>query len=93
MKDKFWFLTKDSIKKKVGTKSFKIINLILFIILVGVINLDTIVKSFGGDFDKEVKVYIVDEVNVYDKFDKEINSEGLNVLESYNAKIEKSNNF
>lgn len=91
MKDKFWFLTKDSIKKKVGTKSFKIINLILFIILVGVINLDTIVKSFGGDFDKEVKVYIVDEVNVYDKFDKEINSEGLNVLESYNAKIEKSN--
>ncbi len=90
MKNKFWFLAKDSIKKKVGTKSFKIINIILLIIIVGVINLDTIVKSFGGDFDKEIKVYVIDEVNIYNKLETEINSTEFSLLESYNAKIEKS---
>ena len=61
MKNKFKFLTKDSIKKKVCTKSFKIINLILLIIIVGLINLDSIVKLFGGDFEDKINVYVIDK--------------------------------
>ena len=60
MKNKFKFLTKDSIKRKINTKSFKITNLVLFIVIAILINLDSIVKLFGGDFDKLTHVYIVD---------------------------------
>ena len=52
MKNKFKFLLKDSIKKKIDTKMFKILNIILLVVIVGLINLDSIVKLFGGDFDK-----------------------------------------
>lgn len=91
MNKKFWFLTKDSIKKKMGTKSFKIVNIILCIIIIGVINLDTIVKKFGGDFDKEINIYVIDEMNIYDSLEKEVNNSEFNLLESYDVKIEKSN--
>ena len=68
MKNKFKFLTRESIKKKIGTKSFKIVNIILFIIIVGLVNLDSVVKFFGGDFDEPINIYVVDEVDVYDDF-------------------------
>ena len=37
MKNKFLFLTKESIKKKIGTKSFKIVNIFLCILVIGLI--------------------------------------------------------
>ena len=61
MKNKFRFLTKDSIKKKVCTKSFRIINIVLLIIIVGLVNLDSIVKLFGGDFEDKINVYVIDK--------------------------------
>ncbi len=90
MRNKFSFLTKDSLKKKVCTKSFKIVNIVLFIVIAGLINLDSIVKSFGGDFDDEVNIYVVDEANVYDDIEAIFKGGYLDVLDSYNAKIEKS---
>ena len=90
MRNKFSFLTKDSLKKKVCTKSFKIVNIVLFIVIAGLINLDSIVKSFGGDFDDEVNIYVVDEANVYDDVEAIFKGGYLDVLDSYNAKIEKS---
>ena len=90
MKNKFKFLLKDSIKKKIDTKAFKLINLGIFIVIVALINLDSIVKFFGGDFDKEVNIYVVDEVGVYDEFKTVMDSSFLDVLESYNSKVVKS---
>lgn len=90
MSNKFKFLMKDSLKKKVGTKSFKIVNILLLIIIVGLINLDTIVKKFGGDFNDEVKIYVVDEANVYNDVENIFKNSYFDVLDSYNAKIEKS---
>ena len=90
MKNKFKFLLKDSIKKKIDTKAFKLINLGVFIVIVALINLDSIVKFFGGDFDKEVNIYVVDEVGVYDEFKAVMDSSFLDVLESYNSKVVKS---
>ena len=90
MKNKFKFLLKDSIKKKIDTKAFKLINLGVFIVIVALINLDSIVKFFGGDFDKEVNIYVVDEVGVYDEFKTVMDSSFLDVLESYNSKVVKS---
>ncbi len=90
MRNKFAFLTKDSLKKKINTKSFKIVNIILFIIIAGLLNLDSIVKSFGGDFENEVKILIIDEVNVYDDLEALLKNSYFDVLDSYNAKIEKT---
>ena len=90
MKNKFKFLLKDSIKKKINTKPFKIINIVLLIIMVGLINLDSIVKLFGGDFDDLVNIYVVDNVNVYDDFKQVMDNSYLDVLENYNAKVIKS---
>ena len=90
MKNKFKFLTKDSISKKINTKSFKIINLVLLIIIVALINMDSLIKLFGGDFDELVHIYVVDEVGVYDEFKTIMDSSYLDVLENYNAEVSKS---
>lgn len=87
MKNKFKFLTKDSIRKKINTKSFKITNLVLFIIIVALINLDSIIKLFGGDFDEPINIYVVDEVNVYDEFKSIMDKSYLDVLQNYNAEV------
>ena len=90
MKNKFKFLTRESIKKKIGTKSFKIVNIILFIIIVGLVNLDSVVKFFGGDFDEPINIYVVDEVGVYDDFKSVMENSYFDSLQSYNATVVKS---
>ena len=89
MKSKYWFLTKESLKKKVCTKSFKIVNIILFIIIIGLLNIDTIIKSFGGDFDESVNIYVVDECNVYDELESLFKSNYLDLMDS-DTKLVKS---
>ncbi len=90
MKNKFKFLTKDSIKRKINTKSFKITNLVLFIVIAVLINLDSIVKLFGGDFDKLTHVYIVDEMGIYDDVNETMKNSYLDILDNYNTEIKKS---
>lgn len=87
MKNKFKFLTRDSLKKKICTKSFKIINIIICLITICLINLDSIVKFFGGDFEEQINVYIVDEVGIYDDLEETMKSGYKDILENYNAKI------
>ena len=65
MLNKFWYLTKYGLKKKFKSKSFIISNIILFILLIGVLNIDTIISFFGGDFNKEVNVYVLDNTSEY----------------------------
>ena len=90
MKNKFKFLLKDSIKKKIDTKAFKIINIVLCIVIIGIANMDSVVKLFGGDFDKEVKIYVVDEVGIYDEFKNIMNNSYFDILENYNSKVLKA---
>lgn len=68
MKNKAKFLIKQSIKKKMNTKWFKVVNVILLILLVAIINIDNIISYFGGDFEEENKIYVIDEVNAYEPF-------------------------
>ena len=69
MKNKLMFLIGEGIKRKVNTKTFKIVNIILILAIPILINIDTIIKFFGGDFDTATEVYINDETNnLYDTF-------------------------
>ena len=88
--NKFWFLTRESLKKKVCTKSFRIVNIVLCIVIIGLLNLDSLIKSFGGDFNEKVNIYVVDNVNVYNELEKLFKNSYLDILESYDATISKS---
>lgn len=90
MKNKFMFLTKDSLKSKISTKTFKIVNILLCILLVGIINLDSVIKLFGGDFNELVNIYIVDESNVYEQINETFDKSVLSLTQSYNAKLIKT---
>lgn len=76
MKNKFWFLTKTSLLKKIKNKTFIIVNILLLIVLVSLANIDKIVMFFGGDFNKINNIMIVDNTNKsYDVFKNVIDSQ------------------
>lgn len=66
MKTKLKFLIKQSLKKKTNTKWFKVANILILVLLIGVVNIDRIISFFGGDFENTTKVYVVDEAGAYD---------------------------
>lgn len=90
MKNKFLFLTKDSLKSKTGTKAFKLVNIFLCILLVALINLDSLIKLFGGDFNELVNIYVVDEAEVYDDIQQVMDESMFGMLDNYNAKMIKA---
>lgn len=68
MNNKLWFLVKMSLKKKIKTKWFLIANAIFLILIVGLINIDSIIKYFGGDFNETTNILVIDNANCYDRF-------------------------
>lgn len=69
MRSKLNFLINVSLKRKIKSKWFFIANIIIAILLIVVINIDSIITSFGGDFDSKDKIYVVDETGIiYDNF-------------------------
>ncbi len=86
MMNKFKFLTVDSLKSKICTKAFLIANILLFVLLISLTNLDSLIKLFGGDFNEQVNIYIVDEVGVFEEIDEMMNQSVFGLLQNYNAK-------
>jgi ABC-2 type transport system permease protein len=68
MNKKLWFLTKMSLRKKIKTKWFVIANILFMLIIVGIANIDNIIKFFGGDFNEPQEILVIDNANVYDDF-------------------------
>lgn len=64
MMNKFWYLTRFGLSKKIKSKSFIISNIVLLVLIVCIINVDGIISFFGGDFDEKVKIYLVDNTHV-----------------------------
>ena len=63
MTSKFWYLTGLSLKKKIKTKWFFIANILLAILIIGLINVDSIIQFFGGDFDQKTEIVLLNETN------------------------------
>lgn len=62
--NKFWYLTRFGLSKKIKSKSFIISNIVLLVLIVCIINVDGIISFFGGDFDEKVKIYLVDNTHI-----------------------------
>lgn len=68
MINKLKFLTKMSLDKKIKTKWFLLANLIFGILIVGLLNIDSVIKFFGGEFDEAQEILVIDEVSCFDTF-------------------------
>ena len=72
MKAKLRFLIGQSLKKKLNTKWFKIANILIFILIIGVLNMDRLISFFGGDFEDVTKVYVLEPLETLkDKLEDE----------------------
>ena len=67
MSKKFWFLTWQSLRKKIKTKTFIIVNILLLVAFSALMNIDRIVLFFGGNFNKENNIMVVD--NTYKSYE------------------------
>lgn len=69
MTNKLLYLTKMSLNKKIKTKWFLVANIIVLVAIVGLINIDSIIKFFGGDFEDANKILVIDNTSyLYDDF-------------------------
>lgn len=84
MTNKLKFLTKISLNKKIKTKWFLIANIIFAILIIGLINIDSVIKLFGGDFDDTQEILVIDEVGSFDMF-KSIFNESSKYLTDFVA--------
>lgn len=65
MKNKLKLLIKDGLRKKINTKWFKIVNIILLLAIPILLNIDSVIELFGGDFKDPITVYVIDNTNVF----------------------------
>lgn len=78
-----------SLDKKIKTKWFIVANVIFFIALAGLVNIDNVVKFFGGDFEETTHIMVLDEVGVYDTFSATYKNASKYIENLSNTKIEK----
>lgn len=96
MKNKLKYLVGVSLGRKVKTKWFIISQIVLGLLIIGMINVDTIINAFGGDFNKSTKVYIIDETEKsFDIFKEslELNAESIHGKDSNMFEIVKSDSL
>ena len=74
MENKFKFLVKMSFLRKIKNKSFIIGNIIVLIIIALLVNIDSVVSFFGGDFNSNYEIRVVDNANYYDEIKKDLST-------------------
>ncbi len=75
MMNKFWFLTGSSLKKKLKSKWFWVVNILLLVVIVGIVNIDSIIKTFGGDFTEANEILVIDKTGYsYNIFKRNLNT-------------------
>ncbi len=91
MMNKFWFLTQSSFLKKIKSKWFLIVNILLLVVIVGIVNVDSIIKAFGGDFNDTNEIVVLDKTNMsYDLFEKNLKSYNETLDMKYTFDISKT---
>ncbi len=66
--NKLGFLTKYSLGKKIKSKWFVVVNIIILLVISVLINIDSIIKLFGGDFNNNEEILVIDNIGVLETF-------------------------
>lgn len=91
MKSKLNYLINISLKRKIKTKWFMWANIVLAVVIIGGINIDSIISFFGGDFNDKQEVYVIDNTDMsYDIFNEQIKNISTTLTED---KEEKESNY
>ena len=91
MSKKFWFLVKKSLEKKIKTKTFIIVNILLLIVFASLINIDKIIMLFGGNFNKTNNIMVVDNTyKVYDMYENIITNQESIIDTGLKYKVKKA---
>ena len=91
MNKKMQYLIENSLKKKFKSKSFIISNIVIVVCLLLLVNIDTIINFFGGDFGKNFNIYVVDDTDyVYEGYETILNTAYLGILDSNNYALTES---
>lgn len=64
MRNKFWYLTKQSLRKKIKSKWFIGVNIMLALVIIALININSIISFFGGDFNEKTEILVVDKTDI-----------------------------
>lgn len=89
MKSKLNYLIGMSLNRKIKTKWFLVANIIIAIVIVGVINIDSIITFFGGDFSSAQKVYVIDNTDKsYDILEEQLNASSIEIVDSDTKKFD-----
>ncbi|MCI8778484.1 MAG: ABC transporter permease [Bacilli bacterium] len=89
MRSKLNYLIGVSLKRKVKTKWFLVANIIIALVVVGIINIDSIITFFGGDFDDAQKVYVIDDTDrAYNILAEQLNASSLQIVDSEESAFE-----
>lgn len=72
MENKFKFLTKYSLNKKLKNKWFLVANIVVFLIIVALVNIDSIISFFGGDFNNDINIKIAGNTTYYEVIKKDL---------------------
>lgn len=92
MKNKIWYLIGVSLKRKIKSKWFVIVNIILMFAIVGLFNIDSIIGFFGGDFNEKQKIYVIDNTNTsFEIFKDSIEKTDINLKNSNSYEVKKYN--
>ena len=83
--NKLGFLIKYSLGKKIKSKWFFVVNIIILLVISALINMDSIIKVFGGDFNNDEEILIIDNIGVIDTF--------KNVYETNNKYLKSDTNY
>ena len=87
MINKLKYLIGVSLKRKLKTKWFLIANLVLAIVIVGVVNIDSIITAFGGDFNDKTNIHVIDNINAYDTFTSQIDANNMTIYGNTDSKF------
>ena len=91
MMNKCWFLIQSSFLKKIKSKWFLIVNILLLVVIVGIVNVDSIIKAFGGDFNDTNEIVVLDKTDMsYDLFEKNLKSYNETLDMKYTFNISKT---
>lgn len=92
LKNKLWYLIGVSLKRKIKSKWFVIVNIILMFAIVGLFNIDSIIGFFGGDFNEKQKIYVIDNTNTsFEIFKDSIEKTDINLKNSNSYEVKKYN--
>lgn len=88
--NKLWYLTKQSLNRKIKSKWFLIVNILLVVLIAGIINIDSIISAFGGKFNETKEIIVLDNTNnSYDILNQTLESNKKVVEDSVKFKLSK----